>query len=111
MIVMYGFFVVVGLGANFASLAGPALKFLAFAAIIVGSHVAILAVCWRLFRMPSRELLTASNACILGPATAAGMAASRGWTDLVTPGVFAGVLGYAIANFIAVGVAMLLGWR
>ncbi|MDT9598811.1 DUF819 family protein [Sphingosinicella rhizophila] len=110
MIVMYGFFVVVGLGADFASLAGPALKFLAFAGIVISVHVAILVLCWRLFRLPLRELLTASNACILGPATAAGMAASRGWSDLVTPGVFAGVLGYAIANFIAVGVAMLLGW-
>lgn len=111
MSIMYAFFVVVGFGANFATLTGPALKFVAFASIILGVHIVIVTAAWRLFRLPLKELLVASNACVLGPATAAGMAASRGWTALVTPGLFAGVLGYAIANFIGAGVAMLLGWR
>lgn len=109
--VMYAFFAVVGFGADMSSLSGPALKFVAFAGIILALHIAILTLCWRVFRLPLKELLVASNACVLGPATAAGMAASRGWTSLVTPGLLVGVLGYAIANFIGTGVAMALGWR
>jgi uncharacterized membrane protein len=111
MAVMYAFFIAVGFGADMASLSGPALKFVYFATIILAVHIAILILCWRLFRLPLKELLIASNACVLGPATAAGMAASRGWSNLITPGLFAGVLGYAIANFIGTGVAMMLGWR
>jgi uncharacterized membrane protein len=109
--IMFTFFVVVGLGANMSSLTGPALEFVFFAAIILGIHVILLTVVWKVFKLPLRELLIASNACVLGPATAAGMAASRGWIRLVTPGLVAGVFGYAIASFIGTGVATLLGWR
>ena len=49
--------------------------------------------------------MTASNACILGPATAAGLAGTKGWKTLVTPGILVGILGYAIGNFIGVGLA------
>lgn len=109
--IMYAFFIVVGFGADMSSLTGPALKFVGFAGIILAVHILILIFCWRVFRLPLKELLVASNACVLGPATAAGMAASRGWSALVTPGLLAGILGYAVANFIGTGVAMALGWR
>lgn len=108
--IMYGFFVVVGFGADFGALSGSALQFLGFAAIIVCTHLVVVLGCAFLFRMPMREMLVASNAAVLGPATAAGMAGAREWSSLVTPGLFAGILGYIVANFIGVGVAMLLGW-
>jgi uncharacterized membrane protein len=37
------------------------------------------------------------------------MAASMRWRLLVTPGILLGVFGYAVANFIGVGLAGLLG--
>jgi len=52
--------------------------------------------------------MIASNACILGPAPAAALAASKGWKALVTPGILVGVFGYAIATFLGVAVTTLL---
>jgi uncharacterized membrane protein len=54
------------------------------------------------------EVMIASNACILGPATAAALAASKGWRPLVTPGILVGLFGYAIATFIGVALTNLL---
>ena len=61
-----------------------------------------------LLRMDIAMLIIAANACILGPATAAAMAAGMGWRDLVTPGLLAGVLGYSIATFVGVAVSRVL---
>ena len=55
------------------------------------------------------EALVASNACIMGPATAAAIAAGQGWRGLVTPGLLIGILGYVIANFLGVAVFEFLG--
>ncbi|MCH8173423.1 MAG: DUF819 family protein, partial [Proteobacteria bacterium] len=37
------------------------------------------------------------------------LAANKGWNGLVTPGILVGILGYAVANFIGVGLANILG--
>jgi uncharacterized membrane protein len=52
-----------------------------------------------MFRLTLPELITASNAAVLGATTAPALAAARGWHDLVTPGVLVGVLGYALGTF------------
>jgi uncharacterized membrane protein len=52
------------------------------------------------FRLSLPELITASNAAILGATTAPALAATKGWNNLVTPGVLVGVLGYALGTFI-----------
>jgi uncharacterized membrane protein len=54
------------------------------------------------------EVMIASNACILGPAPAAALAASKGWQPLVAPGILVGLLGYAIATFIGVALTEVL---
>ena len=54
------------------------------------------------FSLP--ELITASNAAVLGATTAPALAAAKGWKDLVTPGVIVGVFGYALGTIIATGV-------
>ena len=63
----------------------------------------------KLLKIDLAEALVASNACIMGPATAAAIAAGQGWRSLVTPGLLVGVLGYVIANFLGVAVTELLG--
>ena len=61
-----------------------------------------------LLKFDIAEIATASNACVCGPPTAAGMAADAGWDHLVTPAIVAGTLGFAIANIAGVFVVNLL---
>ena len=63
----------------------------------------------KLARLSLPEMIIASNAAVLGATTAPALAAAKGWTDLVTPGVLAGVLGYVIGTAIALGIYGLLG--
>ena len=106
---MYLFFVTIGASANLASLAGDALVLVVLAMIIIGVHMVVLAIGTKLFRIDLAEALVASNACIMGPATAAAIAAGQGWRHQVTPGLLVGILGYVIANFLGVAVTELLG--
>ena len=42
--------------------------------------------------------MTASNACVGGPATAAAMASARGWAAAVQPAIVVGTVGYAVGT-------------
>ena len=106
---MYLFFVTIGASANLLALAGDAMVLVPFAIIIIASHLLFLMVGTKLFKIDLAEALVASNACIMGPATAAAIAAGQGWRHLVTPGVLVGVLGYVIANFLGVAITGILG--
>ncbi|MDX1380419.1 MAG: DUF819 family protein [Xanthomonadales bacterium] len=107
MLFMNLFFVTVGAAAHLPSLLRDAGLLLPFALIIVGVHALVLLAGTRLLRIDLAEALTASNACVLGPSTAAAVAAGSGWRGLVTPAILVGVLGYAVANFLGVAIA---GW-
>jgi uncharacterized membrane protein len=109
MFLMLVFFASLGASANVAALLGTAPVVLLFALVVVSVHALVLFTAGRAFKFTLPELLTASNACVLGPATAAGLAAAKGWKSLVTPGVLLGTLGYAIATFLGVALAKVLG--
>ena len=68
--------------------------------ILLGVHLLVLLGVGKLFRFTLPELVTASNAAVLGATTAPALAAAKGWHDLVTPGVLVGVLGYAMGTLI-----------
>ena len=106
---MYLFFVTIGASANLLELAGEAMILVPYAILIVASHLLVLMLGVKVFRIDLAEALVASNACIMGPATAAAIAAGQGWRGLVTPGLLVGVLGYVIAKFLGVAVFELLG--
>ena len=106
---MYIFFVVIGAGANLGEVLGAALPIIAFIVVMVLVHLCLLVVVGRFMKLDLAEVLIASNACILGPAPAAALAASKGWQPLVAPGILVGMLGYAIATFIGVALSALLG--
>jgi uncharacterized membrane protein len=72
-------------------------------------HLILLVAAGRLFRLDLAEVMIASNACILGPATAAALAAGKGWQPLVAPGILVGMFGYAIGTFIGVALAAWFG--
>ena len=104
MLLLYVFFVVYAAGADIRSLLGAAALMLTYAFVVILVQVVFSAVGARVFRFSYAEILTASNACVLGPPTAAALAAGRGWHGLVTPGVLTGVFGYVVGNFLGVSV-------
>ncbi|MBT8062760.1 MAG: DUF819 family protein, partial [Xanthomonadales bacterium] len=106
---MYLFFVTIGASANIAALVGDAMVLVPYAVIILSVHMVVLAIGVKLLKIDLAEALVASNACIMGPATAAAISAGQGWKHLVTPGLLTGVLGYVIANFLGVAVTEFLG--
>jgi len=108
MICAFLFFAAVGAGANISTLVGVAPAVMGLAVIIVVIHAVILFPVARLAKLSLAETITASNACILGPTTAAALAAARGWPHLVTPGLLAGLFGYATGTFIGVFLYQLL---
>jgi len=105
---MYLFFVCIGAGANLSDVLGAAFPILQFIVVMVVVHLLLLVIVGKLLRLDLAEVMIASNACILGPAPAAALAASRGWQPLVAPGILVGMFGYAIATFIGVALSALL---
>ena len=84
------------------------IQLIALVVILLSIHLLVLLGVGRLFRLTLPELVTASNAAILGATTAPALAAARGWHDLVTPGVLVGVLGYALGTLL--GTAVFHAW-
>jgi len=107
MLFMYVFFGVMGAGADVIAMVDRALPIFAFVGIMASVHLTIVLSAAKLLRLDLAEVILASNAVALGPATAAAQAAGQGWRPLVTPAVMLGVLGYATANFIGV---LMAGW-
>ncbi len=105
---MYAFFAAIGAGADVATVIATAPAILGFILTLVFTHLVLLVIVGRLMRLDLAEVMVASNACILGPATAAAMPAGLGWRSLVTPGLLTGILGYAIGTFCGVGITRLL---
>lgn len=108
-LVMYLFFVVVGVPASAAALAerGPGL-FL-FTSVIAAVNVLVTLGAAKLFRFSIEEAVLASNATLGGPTTAAGMAVAKGWDGLVLPAILVGVWGYAIGNWLGILVGRMAG--
>ena len=103
------FFGAIAAGANIADLLASAPMVMVFIAVLISVHALVMLVAGSLFRLSLPEMIIASNAAILGATTAPALAAAKGWKDLVTPGVLAGVLGYVIGTVIALGIYALVG--
>jgi uncharacterized membrane protein len=93
------FFAAIAAGADIKAMIDIAPLLVLLVVILLSVHLTIVLVVGRLFGLTLPELVTASNAAVLGATTAPALAAARGWHDLVTPGVLVGVLGYALGTF------------
>jgi uncharacterized membrane protein len=93
------FFAAIAAGADIKAMVGIAPLLVVLVLILLSVHLTVVLVVGRLFGLTLPELITASNAAVLGATTAPALAAARGWHDLVTPGVLVGVLGYALGTF------------
>jgi len=108
MLMMYIFFATIGAGADVAVMIDSGVMVFMYASFIIITHLIVIILGAKLFKMDLAEIVIASLACIGGPVAPAAISASRGWRTLGTPGLMVGILGYAIANFIGVGLAELL---
>jgi uncharacterized membrane protein len=110
LILIYIFFAVLGAQVDFSiAFDAQGQSVVLFCSIVLVIHILALVLLGRLFRLSAAEIAIASNACILGPPTAAAMAVSRKWYSLATPGLLCGLLGYAVANLIGIAIASLGG--
>ncbi|MEM7662116.1 MAG: DUF819 family protein [Pseudomonadota bacterium] len=100
---MYIFFAMIGAGVDIGAMLREAPSLFLFVATILIVHTIVLLGVGKLLKLNYAELIVASIACIMGPPVAAAIAVLFGWRGLVVPGVMTGVLGYAVGNFIGVG--------
>jgi uncharacterized membrane protein len=72
-------------------------------------HLAFLLIGGWIAWLDLHEIAVASNAKYGGSTTAAAMVLAKRWNAMVVPGILCGTFGYAIANFIGIGLATWLG--
>lgn len=85
---------------------GPPIVYFAF--ITVSVHGIIIFGVGRLVGLDLKTLAVASQANVGGPASAMALAAARGYTDRLLPGVAVGLMGYAAGNYLGLFVAAIL---
>ena len=98
------FFAAIAAGADVVGLVQTVPLLILIIGILLTVHGIVVFGLGSLLRLSLPELITASNAAILGATTAPALAAAKGWKDLVTPGVLVGVLGYALGTIIATAI-------
>ncbi|MDO4720244.1 MAG: DUF819 family protein [Peptostreptococcaceae bacterium] len=96
---IYIFFVVIGVPASIPLIIQQSPLLLVFCTIIVFINMLVSFSVGKLLNFKLEEIILASNANIGGPTTAAAMAISKGWTDLVGPVMLVGTLGYVVGNY------------
>lgn len=106
---IYLFLFVIGVPASIVQIVVQTPLLLLFTATIVIINMIFCFVGGRLLRFDLEDCILASNACIGGPTTAAGMAISQGWNNLVGPIMLIGTLGYVIGTYLGVLVGGFLG--
>lgn len=103
------FFATIAAGADLVAMVQIAPLLIVLVVILLGVHLVVLLGLGRAFGLTLPELITASNAAVLGATTAPALAAAKGWNDLVTPGVLVGVFGYALGTFVGTAIFHLWG--
>ncbi len=94
------FFATIAAGADVAAMIRVAPVLVAMVSIVLVVHASITLLLGRWLGLSLPELITASNAAVLGATTAPALAAAKGWNNLVTPGVLVGVFGYALGTYL-----------
>ena len=106
---IYMFLFVIGVPANIYIVItrSPLLLVLTFIMVFM-NMIFCFGAAW-ILKFTLEDAIIASNANIGGPTTAAGMAISQGWVDLVGPAMLIGTFGYVIGNYLGTIVAVSLG--
>jgi uncharacterized membrane protein len=109
LVFMYLFLITLGVQADASGVIESGLQIVWFVVVLVTVHFTTVAIGSKLLKVDLGDAIIASNACTAGPTTAIALSAARGWHDKTTPGLMCGILGYALANFIALWLVALLG--
>jgi uncharacterized membrane protein len=99
-VLSFAFFASIAAGADVAAMLSVAPILIGLVTLLLATHLVCLLVVGHWLKLTLPELLTASNAAVLGATTAPAMAAAKGWHDQITPGVLVGVLGYSLGTLI-----------
>lgn len=97
---IYIFFVVIGIPASIPIIIQNAPLLFIFTLTIALINLIVTLIAGKLFKYNIEEITLACNANIGGPTTAAALAISQGWRNLVGPIMIIGVVGYVIGNYI-----------
>jgi uncharacterized membrane protein len=101
-LIMQFFFSVTGAMGHIPTVLNMAPILFCHAALQISVHFIVALGLGKVFKLPFREIVLASNANVGGPTTAAAMASSKRWKLLVLPALLTGVFGYAIATAIGI---------
>ena len=106
---IYMFLFVIGVPANIYIVITKSPLLLVLTVIMVSMNMIFSFGAAKILGFNLEDAIIASNANIGGPTTAAGMAVSQGWVDLVGPAMLIGTFGYVIGNYLGTFVAISLG--
>ncbi|MBD1228677.1 DUF819 domain-containing protein [Xenorhabdus griffiniae] len=106
---IYMFFVVIGIPASIQFIINHAPLLFAFVLVITMLNLVLTFAVGKVFKFSLEENILACNANIGGPTTAAAMAISRGWINLVGPIMVIGTVGYVIGNYVGTFVYFVVG--
>ncbi|MBQ4313436.1 MAG: DUF819 family protein [Clostridia bacterium] len=106
---IYMFSVGIGFSLDLSAIDSSALMILAYVAAVQFASIALHYILAAICRIDMPTTMITSVAGVFGPAFIVPVANSMKNRDVVLPGLICGILGYAIGNYIGIGVAMLLG--
>ncbi len=99
------FLATIGIASRFSEIARVGPDVFWFTATVVTIHGILTYGGARLAGLDVETTSVASQAAIGGPSSALALAVGREWKALVLPGVVVGLLGYAVGNYLGLGVA------
>lgn len=105
---IYLFFFVIGVPASIPMIITHSPLLLVFALIVVVVNMLFCLIGGKILNFNLEDIILASNANIGGPTTAAAMAVSKGWVELIGPIMLIGTLGYVIGTYFGLIVGNLL---
>ncbi len=102
------FCVAIGLMVDIQSIGKDSLNIIALASFILSFSVFLNILFARIFKVSADLLLICSTAAVYGPAFIGQIAATVKNKDLIFPGIVCSIVGYAVGNFLGIGMAYLL---
>lgn len=102
---LHFFLAIIGIASRFSEIVRVGPEVFWFTALVVLVHGVLVYGGCRLARLDVETTSVASQAAVGGPSSALALAVGREWKALVLPGVVVGLLGYAIGNYLGLGVA------
>jgi uncharacterized membrane protein len=102
---LHFFLAIIGVSSRISEILRVGPEVFWFTALVVLIHGVLTYAGARLARLDVETTSVASQAAVGGPSSALALAVGRDWKALVLPGVVVGLLGYAVGNYLGLGVA------